>query len=181
MAKKIMILEPPREGQTIYLFGTQFVNGQAVLEGTEEEVERLSALLRMQYRMKEADNGQRDIHSDEAVVSGHGVAPGAVSSPVLSNGGGAETSEPATDFAGNDQATSEHGADTPVGHGQSAVLTLAAQKLKKALDQLDPDNDDHWTKDGQPALKAVEQFYGSAAVSRADIRAVAPNLKRLHD
>lgn len=52
------------------------------------------------------------------------------------------------------------------------------QKLKKAIAQLDVKNDDHWTDAGLPAMKAVETFYGSAGITRADVNAAAPNLTR---
>lgn len=55
---------------------------------------------------------------------------------------------------------------------------LGDAKLEKALAKLDPENDDHWTKDGLPALAAVESFYGSAGVKRADVTAAAPALRR---
>lgn len=51
-------------------------------------------------------------------------------------------------------------------------------KLAAVLAQLDPDNDDHWTQQGKPALAAVEAAYGSSAITRADVEAAAPGLTR---
>ena len=51
-------------------------------------------------------------------------------------------------------------------------------KLQKAVLGLDPTDDTHWTKDGKPAMTAVEKLYGSAGITRADVEAVAPGYTR---
>ncbi len=51
-------------------------------------------------------------------------------------------------------------------------------KLQKAVLGLDPADDTHWTKDGKPAMTAVEKLYGSAGITRADVEAVAPGHTR---
>ena len=56
------------------------------------------------------------------------------------------------------------------------VLVLA--RLEAALRKLDPNNDEHWTKSGKPAVAAVEQFYGSADITRTDIEAAIPDFDR---
>lgn len=55
---------------------------------------------------------------------------------------------------------------------------LEANRLANALRQLDPENDDHWTKLGKPAMSAVEQLYGSAAVTRDEVEAAIPGFTR---
>lgn len=45
------------------------------------------------------------------------------------------------------------------------------EKLKKALRGLESKNDDHWTKDGRPAISAVAALYGSSDFTRADVDA----------
>lgn len=47
-------------------------------------------------------------------------------------------------------------------------------KLLKAIKKLDPKDDSHWTSAGLPAMVAVEGFYGSADITRADVEAAAP-------
>lgn len=55
---------------------------------------------------------------------------------------------------------------------------LGNERLAAALRQLDPENDDHWTKLGKPTMSAVEQFYGSAAVTRDEVEAAIPGFSR---
>ena len=55
---------------------------------------------------------------------------------------------------------------------------LGNERLAAALRQLDPENDDHWTKLGKPTMSAVEQFYGSAAVTRDEVEAAIPGFNR---
>lgn len=55
---------------------------------------------------------------------------------------------------------------------------LTNLKLVRALGQLDPKDDKHWTKDGKPAMTAVEAFYGASDITRADVSAAVPGLTR---
>lgn len=55
---------------------------------------------------------------------------------------------------------------------------LGNERLAAALRQLDPENDDHWTKLGKPTISAVEQFFGSAAVTRDEVEAALPGFNR---
>ena len=65
------------------------------------------------------------------------------------------------------------------GDGQQAQPNPEVNtKLQKAVLGLDPADDTHWTKDGKPAMTAVEKLYGSAAITRADVEAVAPGWTR---
>ena len=74
----------------------------------------------------------------------------------------------------------------PDGDGQQAVLTDPVKeptvelntKLQKSVLALDPADETHWTKDGKPAMTAVEKLYGSAGITRADVEAVAPGHTR---
>lgn len=74
----------------------------------------------------------------------------------------------------------------PDGDGQPAVMTDPVKeltvelntKLQKAVLGLDPADDTNWTKDGKPAMTAVEKLYGSAGITRADVEAVAPGHTR---
>lgn len=53
-------------------------------------------------------------------------------------------------------------------------------RVGQALTKLDPTNDEHWTKDGKPAIAAVAALANLATVSRADIERAAPGLTRLN-
>lgn len=50
--------------------------------------------------------------------------------------------------------------------------------IRAASVQLDVDNDDHWTNDGQPALETITHFTGNMRVRRADVIEAVPNLSR---
>lgn len=58
------------------------------------------------------------------------------------------------------------------------LQTLGNERLAAALRQLDPENDEHWTKIGKPAMSALEQFYGSSDITRADVEAAIPDFNR---
>jgi len=51
-------------------------------------------------------------------------------------------------------------------------------KIIEALKLLDPSNDDHWTNDGDAAMKAVEELVGTSSINRDDVLAVAPRFCR---
>lgn len=55
---------------------------------------------------------------------------------------------------------------------------VANNKLLEAVKKLDPENDEHWTKIGKPAVEAVEKFYGSTDIARKDIEGAAPGYDR---
>jgi len=72
----------------------------------------------------------------------------------------------------------------PVGDGSKDLVNgepapeAVNPKLLKALARLDPSNSQHWTAAGQPAISAVEKFYGSTDIRRSDIAEAAPSLTR---
>ena len=51
--------------------------------------------------------------------------------------------------------------------------------LIEALQALDPDDDDHWTAEGWPAMAAVEGIAGRQ-FTRREVDAVAPDFTRMH-
>lgn len=51
-------------------------------------------------------------------------------------------------------------------------------KIKLALGQLDPANDDHWIASGLPAMKAIEDLTGEPGIKRADVEAAMPGFTR---
>lgn len=55
---------------------------------------------------------------------------------------------------------------------------LDNSRLAAALKQIDPENDEYWTKLGKPTMAAVEQFYGSADVTREEVEAAIPGFNR---
>lgn len=122
-------------------------------------------------------DGSGDLQAGGALSNGPADVPGAD----RQDGG-----QPPEEGAGNvggagdtPAGEAERGAD---GNGSEDLVNdpkpEGDAKLAKALAKLDPENDDHWTKDGLPALAAVESLYGSAGLKRADITAAAPGLRR---
>lgn len=49
--------------------------------------------------------------------------------------------------------------------------------LAESIGQLDPENDDHWTQAGKPAIPAVENLFGKK-IKRDDVEAAAPGFDR---
>lgn len=50
--------------------------------------------------------------------------------------------------------------------------------IQKALAQLDPANDDHWTSDGAPRVDVVSEITGDKSLKRKDITDAAPKFTR---
>lgn len=67
---------------------------------------------------------------------------------------------------------------TPPEQQPNQTQVLGNQRLAEALAKLDPENDDHWTKLGKPAMSAVEQLYGSADITRGDVEAAIKDFDR---
>ena len=51
--------------------------------------------------------------------------------------------------------------------------------LIEALQALDPDDDDHWTAEGRPAMAALIDLAGRE-VTRREVDAIAPDFTREH-
>ena len=69
----------------------------------------------------------------------------------------------------------------PVVDPEDNTLAAAADPLARirgALEKLDPDNDAHWTKAGDPAMDAIEAILGDKSVTRDDVKAADPGFNR---
>ena len=51
-------------------------------------------------------------------------------------------------------------------------------EIKEALAALNPTNDAHWTRDGLPAMKAVETLVGDSSIKRQDVTDADPEFDR---
>lgn len=51
-------------------------------------------------------------------------------------------------------------------------------KLIKALQQLDANDDNHWTADGSPRIDVLKELIGTPTLSRAEVDIVAPGFNR---
>lgn len=179
-------------GRTIRL-GSQpyaFERGRLTITAPAEDVALHARFLERNWQAypeghpalkEEKPNGQRDLQTS---TQQDGQPP--VSSDVQPNGGGTEAGDAAPVSGGGVEAEAGQAGGVPDGDGQPAVLTDPAKeptvelntKLQKAVLGLDPADDTHWTKDGKPAMTAVEKLYGSAGITRADVEAVAPGHTR---
>jgi hypothetical protein len=55
---------------------------------------------------------------------------------------------------------------------------MADNKILDAVNQLDPNNDNHWTADGLPRLETVRLMASDSSLSRDDVEKAAPDFRR---
>ncbi len=182
------VLTGPLAGRTIRL-GSQpypFDNGRLTITAPAEEVALHARFLERNWQaypeghpaLKEVFNGQRDLqegHQPDGQPPVHG--------DVQPNGGWTEAGQQGPDKGtGAAENTSGGSGSVPSGDGQpEGVREPVAEvntKLQRAVLGLDPADDAHWTKDGKPAMTAVEKLYGATDITRADVEAVAPGFNR---
>lgn len=199
-----LILTGPLAGKTIKLNGRHFKEGVLELYGKAEAVEGLITYMGRSYQAYlegsdelrkaqardaehlEKTNGecdiQRTIRDEEGLDPGEGeVQPegeGSTSEGDDNGDGSAEGSEgsegglPDRDGLQNAGiSASEVGPGGPFPETQDIAL-------RNAVLALDPENDEHWTQGGKPAISAVEQAYDSTGVTRKDIQAAMPEWNR---
>jgi len=148
------------------LAGVQFKHGHAVLSGQPHEVGYLLTYLQRCHGVVESS----DAHAvDQA--HGHRKADG--------NGGvhAAPVAQAVVVTANDGAAPVSAGRPPDGGSGQGATYAVS-EKLRKAIQELDPATDEHWTGTGKPMLNAIEKFYGSSGVTRADVQAALPGYDR---
>lgn len=58
------------------------------------------------------------------------------------------------------------------------ALLEMPEKIADAVRKLDPEDDDHWTDAGLPAMAAIEALVGTKSIVRADVEAAAPGWDR---
>lgn len=165
---KEVVLVGPNKGKSMILAGVEFKDGKATLSGPLSDVEKMFKYLHRCWQVQYADQ----VGGDDGNVQDT-PDPDENGAPRGDSGEGEQGSaqEGATD--GSEPAgTDVHGQD-----GQ-ANPPVTNQRLLDAVMKLDPENDEHWTKIGKPAMSAVEGFYGSADITRADIEAAAPGYTR---
>lgn len=167
-------------GQTIRLGSLPypFENGQLVIRATADEMALHARFLERNWQaypeghpaLKEKADGKRDLQEGSQP---DGQQP--LHGDLQPNGSGPEAGDPAPVGGGSLEAATGEAGSVSNGDGQPAELNT---KLQKAVLALDPADDSHWTKDGKPAMTAVEKLYGSAGITRADVEAVAPGHTR---
>lgn len=169
--RRKLVLVGPLAGKTKVLRGVRFTNGEAILEGPDSDVLNLSKYLRRSYQAipaEELNNGGIPHHEDGSEDGTGGVQEDGAGAQEAANG-----DEPDADTDPEGQRSEEQ-AETPDG----PVGNEVNEKLRRAVLQLDPSNDEHWTQAGKPSISAITQLYGAGDVTRADIEAAAPGLLR---
>lgn len=183
MSSKIQttfVLTGPYAGHTVRLGSQpyQFEEGRLTISAPAEEVALHARFLERNWeaypegheKLREAQDGKRDFQKDSQRDS---------QSPIRGDGesaGEGPEAGGAAPVVGGDGAP-EGGEAGGVANGDGHAPELN-EKLLRAVLSLDPGVDDHWTQDGQPAMRAVEQVYGSADITRADVKAAAPEVTR---
>lgn len=174
-------------GHTIRL-GSQpyaFENGRLTITAPAEEVALHARFLERNWQaypeghpaLKEVPDGQRDLQEGSQP---DGQQP--VHGDVQPNGGGTEAGDAAPVSSGGVEAEAGQAGVVPDGDGQPDVLkepsAIVNTRLQRAVMSLDAGDDTHWTRDGKPAMTAVEKLYGSAGITRADVEAAVPGWTR---
>ncbi len=163
----------------------EFKEGSMEVTGPSADVDNLSKFLNRSYQAfpdpsKELDAAVAAIHGDgdaaETDKDEPGAGDGDKGGAQDAEGGAGDTApEPAGEAdGGSTDAEPEPGEAEPgrpaEGDGQSPIA--------KALSELDPADDEHWTADGKPKMSALEAILGRADVTRAQVDAAAPGFNR---
>ncbi len=160
LATTRLVLHGALKGQTIKLGEFQFTNGVMVLEGPPESNVGVITYCDRNWQAKlesleDVKDGKRDVQKDQGTAG-----PPEVLSDVGSDGG--EPSEEATgDDSGSGDAEADEGSELQAeGDGEDLGFTEEQKELRGILADLDPDNDDHWTKRGSPKHALVKLRLG---------------------
>lgn len=181
------VIVGPEAGKTVNKAKGEyrFVNGVLSIEVREDQISKYNGLTRLLARSYNAhpegsralDRALADWESNPANKKGNKDA--VRSAGKNSKGQAGVVADSNKGSAGAKDGTEGHEAETGdesgTGDGEGDVST--PMTLEKALDSLDPENDDHWTKNGLPNLKTLIELTGST-VNRADIEAVVTGFTR---
>lgn len=175
-------LTGPREGDTVELNDLQFTDGIATYTGSEPEAESLLRYFSRSYAVIQVDKDGNPVNPPKEETE-DGVSNQPDQDPNQSLQGNGNTS---TEPEGNGSNVVEGGDDTNLHNenGQTDAPVAPApqlpvdERLRNALNQLDPENDEHWTKLGKPAIAALEPIYGSGGFTREDVEAALPDFSR---
>lgn len=176
-------------GKTITLkAGTnqyEFTDGSLEVTGPSGDVDNLTKYLQRCYQAfpdpsRELDEAVAAIHGGDDAAETEQDEPGAGDGDTggtqdAAGGAGDPAPEPSGQADdGSADAEPEPGQAEPgrpdQGDGQSP--------LAKALTQLNPTDDEHWTADGKPKMSAIEAIMGRSDVTRAQVEAAAPGFNR---
>ena len=172
----VMKLQGKQSNFTGFLGTYKFEDGFHVCVIPADRVEKRIRVLNTFYGAEVYKDGASQVHED----------PGSRAPAAVPGGGGPDGSGsgkvPADDGSGTDAGGKPAEGSVSSGDGQQDTRDDGtkefADRLLKAVTNLDPTNDEHWTADGRPRIDEVEKAYGSAGVTRADVDAIAPGYTR---
>ena len=201
MAAEIVefVLGPPRVRESVRIVGREFVKGffAQTMEASQIEAtgrycagwnahittsKKGQEILKEHYPdiWEEHFNGSSDHENNEHHSSGSEDSVG----DVQENRGLADQKA----SVGEVHASSEDRSEGSVSNGNSESTEAEVgtkepeadhnDKLMNALLSLDPENDEHWNKDCRPAMAAIENEYGAADVTRAQVEDLWPDFDR---
>lgn len=158
-----------------------FVDGICELEASMEDTAKLGKVLEVNWQvfpegskaLRRIQDEQRKFLETSEQPNGEGNIPGASGSEGAGPEGSQSQLEDGEGATGTDTGDEEQETDT--GDGPSPQLN---EKLARAILSLDHEVEEHWTKDGQPSVSAVCQFYGSEGLTRAEIKGTIPGYTR---
>ena len=117
--------------------------------------------------------------SEEGADSGAGTAstetPGTRDS---AGGDGLPDARFNAEDEGNDHETGPALETTEESLQNTAHAGLNPEKVLKAMQELDSNNAGHWTADGRPRIDGIERIMGGSGLTRKDIDAIWPELRR---
>jgi hypothetical protein len=192
-----LVLTGAYAGKTIELNNRTFKNGVLEVAGSGEEVARVANYFARSYQAypegsDALKNAQaRDAEAAEAaeteedtedgndqVLPGAGADEGAASS----NQSGTSEQTDGSGDAGGEAAAARGGASEKATAPEGGVAGLpddpVSVRVQAALKKLDPSEDGHWTKAGQPRIEVVAEALGDQSLTREVINAAWPNFDR---
>lgn len=193
-----LVLVGPHAGKNILLHHHNFKKGVVNIQGTVEANKGLIRFMSKSYNAHVENSKEYEHAVDEyaKALKESGDATQELQGSVQSERKGS-TEEETTQVGGSTEVeqASESGLEVSEGDRQEDSgdddettvenlddeMKLASPvnyALEKAVRDLDPENDKHWTQAGLPAISAIVEAIGSGEVTRADIKEVAPDWTR---
>ena len=179
LIRLVFFLTGALTGKTIKLGDYSFLDGKCEVTSTHDQMplharfleRNWSAFAENDPRLKEAQaNVLNQVHEDGNGPSGssevHGSNLESGNPPEVV--GNPDSGEPPADPSTGNSEPNANQSDRPP----------QVVKLEAAIRMLDPANDLHWTATGLPTMAAVEKFFGSAGITRADVAGALPGFNR---
>jgi hypothetical protein len=160
---KRYVLKGHFQGRTVMLGGFSFVEGALLAQLSEEDHVKLARHL--SQWSAEVDDGECSAQEDSTRAVDSNLQPNGEGP--AAGGQTDDGSKPASTPSGNTDG--RLGAQ---GDRQTEELNPTLRRIREAVLGLDPAVAGNWTRDGKPALPAVERAVGFAGLTRAQLDAV---------